>query len=85
MKPFNMNAEEDGGTGCFDGDTHVFRCNSRPIDGKEDAWLDGTPANGDDDDGGSTGDWLGPHLGVETQTACGDRGRRLGDEKEIDI
>ena len=80
-----MNAEEDGGTGCFDGDTHVFGCNGRPINGKEDPWLDGSSANGDDNDGGGAGVWLGPNLGVETQTTCHDRGQRLGDEKEIDI
>ena len=28
------------------------------------------------------GVWLGPQLGVETQTTCNDRGRRLGDEKK---
>ena len=48
MKPFNVNAEEDSGMGCFDGNTNVFRCNGRPIDGKEAAWLDWTLVNRDD-------------------------------------
>jgi len=32
------------------------------------------------------GVWLGPQLGVDTQTTCNDQGRRLWDEKkEINI
>ncbi len=38
----HMNGEEDGGMGCFDGNPYVFGCNGPPIDGEEDAWLDGT-------------------------------------------
>ena len=41
VEPFNMNAEKDGGLGYFDGDTYVFRQNTKPVDGEEDAWLDG--------------------------------------------
>lgn len=48
VEPFNMNAEEEGGMGYFDGDTYVFRQNMKPVDGEEDAWLDGF--KGDDDD-----------------------------------
>lgn len=48
VEPFNMDAERDGGLGYFDGDTYVFRRNRKPIDGEEDAWLDG--ASDDDDD-----------------------------------
>jgi len=48
VEPFNMNAEEEGGMGYFDGDTYVFRKNMKPVDGEEDAWLDGF--KGDDDD-----------------------------------
>jgi hypothetical protein len=48
VEPFNMNAEQEGGMGYFDGDTYVFRQNTKPVDGEEDAWLDGF--NADDDD-----------------------------------
>ncbi|KAL3823228.1 hypothetical protein ACHAXA_003507 [Cyclostephanos tholiformis] len=60
VEPFNMDAERDGGMGYFDGDTYVFRRN-KPIDGEEDAWLDGTLADGDnvgDGGGGSAGGGL---------------------------
>ncbi len=50
VEPFNMNAEQESGMGYFDGDTYVFRHNT-PVDGEEDAWLDGFKGdNGDDDD-----------------------------------
>lgn len=50
VEPFNMNAEQEGGMGYFDGDTYVFRQNTKPVDGEEDAWLDGFKADDDDDD-----------------------------------
>lgn len=50
VEPFNMDAEKEGGMGYFDGDTYVFRQNKKPIDGEEDAWLDGSS---DDEEGGS--------------------------------
>ena len=49
VEPFNMNAEQDGGMGYFDGDTYVFRQNTKPVDGEEDAWLDGFKAEEDDE------------------------------------
>ena len=49
VEPFNMNAEQEGGMGYFDGDTYVFRQNTKPIDGEEDAWLDGFKAEDDDE------------------------------------
>ena len=50
VEPFNMNAEQESGMGYFDGDTYVFRHNSnKPVDGEEDAWLDGF--KGDNNDG----------------------------------
>ena len=51
VEPFNMNAEQESGMGYFDGDTYVFRHNSnKPVDGEEDAWLDGFKGDNDDDD-----------------------------------
>lgn len=50
VEPFNMDAEKEGGMGYFDGDTYIFRQNKKPIDGEEDAWLDGSS---DDEEGGS--------------------------------
>ena len=50
VEPFNMDAEKEGGMGYFDGDTYVFRQNKKPIDGEEDAWLDGSS---DDEEGES--------------------------------
>ena len=49
VEPFNMNAEQEGGMGYFDGDTYVFRQNTKPVDGEEDAWLDGFKADDDDE------------------------------------
>mmetsp|Transcript_23822 Transcript_23822/g.57432 ORF Transcript_23822/g.57432 Transcript_23822/m.57432 type:complete len:571 (+) Transcript_23822:18-1730(+) len=40
VEPFNMEAEKESGLGYFDGDTYIFRQN-KPVDGEEDAWLDG--------------------------------------------
>ncbi|KAL7525225.1 hypothetical protein ACHAXR_000908, partial [Thalassiosira sp. AJA248-18] len=43
-----------GGLGYFDGDTYVFRHNNKPVDGEEDAWLDGF-GNDDEEGGGGAG------------------------------
>mmetsp|Transcript_27863 Transcript_27863/g.50395 ORF Transcript_27863/g.50395 Transcript_27863/m.50395 type:complete len:546 (-) Transcript_27863:178-1815(-) len=53
VEPFNMDSEKEGGGGYFDGDTYVFRHNGKPVDGEEDAWLDGF---GDDEEGGGKGE-----------------------------
>ena len=50
VEPFNMDSERDGGLGYFDGDTYVFRRNRKPIDGEDDAWLDGASEDEDDND-----------------------------------
>ncbi|KAL7453673.1 hypothetical protein ACHAWC_006588 [Mediolabrus comicus] len=51
VEPFNMNAEQESGMGYFDGDTYVFRHNSnKPVDGEEDAWLDGFKGDNDEND-----------------------------------
>ena len=52
VEPFNMNAEKDGGLGYFDGDTYVFRHNQKPIDGEDDAWLDGVGEDNEKETGG---------------------------------
>ncbi|KAL7524806.1 hypothetical protein ACHAWF_003395, partial [Thalassiosira exigua] len=55
VEPFNMNAEQEGGLGYFDGDTYVFRQN-KPVDGEEDAWLDGFgDGEGEEGKGGGGG------------------------------
>ena len=50
VEPFNMDSERDGGLGYFDGDTYVFRRNRKPVDGEDDAWLDGASDDEDDND-----------------------------------
>ena len=52
VEPFNMNAEKDGGLGYFDGDTYVFRHNQKPVDGEDDAWLDGLGEDNEKETGG---------------------------------
>ena len=52
VEPFNMNAEKDGGLGYFDGDTYVFRHNQKPVDGEDDAWLDGVGEDNEKETGG---------------------------------
>ena len=53
VEAFNMKSESESGLGHFDGDTFVFRQNQKPIDGEEDAWLDGL--DGDDKNSGPGG------------------------------
>lgn len=48
VEPFNMEAEKESGLGYFDGDTYVFRQGGKPVDGEDDAWLDGV---GDEEEG----------------------------------
>lgn len=50
VESFNMDSERDGGLGYFDGDTYVFRQNRKPVDGEDDAWLDGASDDEDDND-----------------------------------
>ena len=40
VEPFHMKAEEEDGTGYFDGETYVFRSNGGNVDDEPDAWLD---------------------------------------------
>jgi CD2 antigen cytoplasmic tail-binding protein 2 len=40
IEPFNMNNEQNDGTGYFDGDTYVFRRDNPNDGGEPDAWLD---------------------------------------------
>jgi hypothetical protein len=65
VEPFNMDAEKEGGMGYFDGDTYIFRQNKKPIDGEEDAWLDGSSDDEERESGGgdilnSTAIWKPP-------------------------
>ena len=53
VEAFNMKSESEGGLGHFDGDTFVFRQNQKPVDGEDDAWLDGL--DGDDKNSGPGG------------------------------
>lgn len=53
VEPFNMNAEEDGGMGYFDGDTYIFR--KKNVEGEEDAWLDGVDEENEEEEGGGGG------------------------------
>lgn len=43
VEPFNMDAEQNDGSGYFDGDTYVFR--KRDVDEEPDAWLESLAEN----------------------------------------
>lgn len=45
VEPFNMNAEQNDGSGYFEGDTYVFRRDPREAEEEPDAWLESLSEN----------------------------------------